>query len=191
MFETSKATLRRLQDSRYATQYFVGSGIDVGSGNDPLSQYQDFYPLAGSIFSWDRKQGDAQFVATVPDGTFEFVHSSHCLEHMHDPKIALQNWLRILKPNGYLICVVPDEDMYEQGCWPSRYNSDHKHTFTIYKKESWSPVSINLLNLLAQFDCSVQKIERLTASYRPELLNVDQTISPVGECAIEFILQKP
>lgn len=191
MFETSKATTRRLHDSRFATQYFVGSGLDIGSGNDPLSQYQEFYPLTGAIFSWDLPQGDAQFVATVPDETFDFVHSSHCLEHMKDPKIALHHWLRILKPAGYLICVVPDEDLYEQGYWPSRFNPDHKHTFTLFKKESWSPVSINLLTLLSELDCSVVKLERLTATYRQALTQMDQTLNPVGECAIEFILQKP
>jgi hypothetical protein len=43
--------------------------------------------------------------------------------------------------------IVPDEDLYEQGIWPSRFNSDHKWTFTIAKHASWSPVSINLLDL--------------------------------------------
>jgi hypothetical protein len=43
--------------------------------------------------------------------------------------------------------IVPDEDLYEQGVWPSRFNPDHKWTFTIAKHTSWSPVSVNLLDL--------------------------------------------
>jgi hypothetical protein len=46
-----------------------------------------------------------------------------------------------------LFVIVPDEDLYEQGFWPSRFNRDHKWTFTIAKRASWSPVSVNLLEL--------------------------------------------
>ena len=58
MHETSKSIFHRLHDSRYATRYFVGDGIDIGSGPDPLSQYYEFFPqmkscrsLAGSRLS--------------------------------------------------------------------------------------------------------------------------------------------
>ena len=43
--------------------------------------------------------------------------------------------------------VVPDEDLYEQGVFPSRFNDDHKATFTISKSRSWSAKSINVLEL--------------------------------------------
>ena len=43
--------------------------------------------------------------------------------------------------------IVPDEDLYEQGVFPSRFNPDHKATFTVAKRRSWSPVSINVLDL--------------------------------------------
>jgi hypothetical protein len=44
---------------------------------------------------------------------------------------------------------VPDEDLYEQGVWPSRFNAGHRWSFTIHKSPSWSPVSINLADLLS------------------------------------------
>jgi hypothetical protein len=37
--------------------------------------------------------------------------------------------------------------LYEQGVFPSRFNSDHKATFTISKTKSWSAVSHNVLEL--------------------------------------------
>jgi hypothetical protein len=46
-----------------------------------------------------------------------------------------------------LIVIVPDEDFYEQGWWPSLFNHDHKHTFTLNER-SWSPVSINVRKLI-------------------------------------------
>ena len=53
-----------------------------------------------SCRSWDLPDGDAQYMASIEDGLFDFVHSSHCLEHMQDPQTALANWIRILKPGG-------------------------------------------------------------------------------------------
>src|SRR5213075_2184625 len=61
---------------------------------------------------------------------------------------AIAGWWSLVKPGGVLFLIVPDEDLYEQGFWPSRFNPDHKRTFTIAKHKSWSPVSINLLDLV-------------------------------------------
>lgn len=47
-----------------------------------------------------------------------------------------------------MILLVPDEDLYEQGYWPSIFNNDHKFTFTLNKSESWSPVSLNMADLV-------------------------------------------
>ncbi len=197
MHETSKAIFRRLNDSRFATRYFVGDGIDIGSGPDPLAQYHEFFPLMKSCRAWDLKDGDAQDMAGVADQSFNFVHSSHCLEHMRDPRAALANWLRILKRGGHLVCLIPDEDLYEQGKFPSTFNADHKHTFTLHKRKSWSPVSINLFDLLGSIEPQVRvlKIELLDATYRYRLAanpakRFDQTMTPVGECAIEFVVQR-
>jgi SAM-dependent methyltransferase len=192
MYEASKALMRRLHDSRFATRYFVGQGIDIGCGPDPVSQYQEQFPLMRGCRSWDMPDGDAQLLASVADETFDFVHSSHCLEHMRDPREALQHWLRVLKPGGHLIVTIPDEDLYEQGLFPSTNNSDHKWTFTMTKQQSWSSRSLNVLELLAGFSAVAQtiKIELLDATFRYGLQRMDQTMTPVGECAIEFIMRK-
>lgn len=192
MHEASKAPSRRLHDSRFATRYFVGNGIDIGCGPDPVSQYAEQFPLMQQVKNWDLPDGDAQYLATIPDSSFNFVHSSHCLEHMVDPKIAMQNWLRVLKPGGHLIITIPDEDLYEQGAFPSSFNNDHKWTFTIHKQQSWSTKSINLLNFLADFSdiAQILKLELLDASYRFKLNRFDQTLTPVAEAGIELIARK-
>ena len=138
------------------------------------------------------KDGDAQLLATLPDNSFDFVHSSHCLEHMRDPREALHHWLRALKPGGHLVVLVPDEDLYEQGVFPSTFNGDHKWTFTLNKVHSWSANSINLMVLLTEFTDIAQaiKVEQLDATFRFGLHRFDQTLTPIGECALEFILRK-
>jgi SAM-dependent methyltransferase len=193
MNEAGKAAMRRLHDSRFATRYFVGDGIDIGAGKDALGLYFELYPQMRSCRAWDKPDGDAQRMEGVPDARFDFVHSSHCLEHMREPAEALRNWLRILKPGGHLVVTVPDEDLYEQGVWPSTFNRDHKWTFTTCKPSSWSPRSINLTELLARFagDAHLLRLETLDATFRHRIKpRVDQTKLPIGECAIEFVMRK-
>ncbi len=198
MYESSKSIFHKIKDSRYATRYLVGDGIDIGAGPDPLHLYYEFFPLMKSCRIWDMPDGDAELMATVADNSFDFVHSSHCLEHMRNMDVALENWVRILKPGGHLLCLVPDEDLYEQGVFPSSFNADHKHTLTIYKKKSWSGASVNVLDLLMRLKhpVEIKKIELLDATYRYEFnrafnqTRFDQTMSPIGEAAIEFVIKK-
>ena len=117
-----------------------GAGIDIGCGACPISN---------SARPFDIAQGDANnildFVSTSPG--FDFVFSSHCLEHLHDPEKSISDWWQLVRPGGALIVIVPDEDLYEQGFFPSIFNFDHKHTFTIGKSASWSPVSHNVFDM--------------------------------------------
>ncbi|MDQ6627564.1 MAG: class I SAM-dependent methyltransferase [Pseudomonadota bacterium] len=96
---------------------------------------------------FDRAQGDANHVSAFAPGSFDCVYSSHCLEHVYDPVDTLMNWWSLVKRGGTLFLIVPDEDLYEQGVFPSRFNSDHKSTFTLAKKQSWSPRSFNVFDL--------------------------------------------
>jgi SAM-dependent methyltransferase len=193
MHETSKATRRRLHDSRFITRYFRGDGIDIGAGRDPLGSLRELFPAMRSCRAWDVEDGDAQFLHGVADASFDFVHSSHCLEHLADPAEALHHWLRVLRPGGHLVMLVPDEDLYEQGVFPSTYNGDHKWTFTIGKAASWSPRSINLAALLGTLasQALVLKIELLDATFLHELgARIDQTLAPLAESAIEVVMRK-
>jgi len=115
-----------------------GRGIDIGCGPDPVSN---------TAQKFDVDDGDANKITDYVHEQFDFVYSSHCLEHMHDPVAALHKWWKLVKPGGHLFLIVPDEDLYEMGVFPSRFNPDHKATFTIAKTRSWSPVSVNLLDL--------------------------------------------
>lgn len=192
MKELSKSIPRRLRDPNFMRRYFVGKGVDIGGKPDPLSLYAELFPLMGDVRVWDWEDGDAQLMESVPDNTFDFVNSSHCLEHLQDPLQGLRNWLRVVKPGGYVVALVPDEDLYEQRVWPSTNNRDHKHTFTILKSSSWSEKSISLLHLFTELgpNVRVEKIELQNATFRYDLPRYDQTMTPIGECAIEFVLYK-
>lgn len=192
MKECSKSISRRMRDPNFSNFYFVGHGIDIGGAPDPLSLYCELFAKMDVVDIWDWDNGDAQFMEAVPDERYDFVHSSHCLEHLVDPVEGLKNWFRIIKPGGHLIVTVPDEDMYEQGIFPSTFNDDHKTSFTVWKSKSWSKKSFNILDVISQLGAAadLQKIELLSSSFRHELPRYDQTLTPIGECGIEFIVRK-
>ncbi len=147
---------------RFELSLLKGEGIDIGVGGSPIG----FHVLA-----FDQEQGDANYITDYLDRQFDFVYSSHCLEHMHDASAAIQEWWKLVKPGGVLFFIVPDEDLYEQGLWPSYFNPDHKWTFTISKRKSWSPVSINILDLVKTLEGSeLLKVELHDLNYRRDLL---------------------
>ncbi len=194
MWEQSKAAKRRLSVAAFHNRYFVGHGVDVGGKPDPLGQYAGIFSRMLSARTWDLEDGDAQYLAGVPDNHYDFLHASHCLEHMVDVRVALGNWIRIVKPGGFLIITVPDEDLYELGNWPSRFNPDHKWTFTIMKEKSWSQKSLNVLDLLREMAgfVEVERVELLRDFFRDAWAaeGIDQTRTPVAECSIEIVLRK-
>ena len=127
------STTNRYRDAEFFSRYLGGEVLDIGPGNDLICP---------NATGFDQQQGDANELSRyfLPE-SFDAVHSSHSLEHMRDPVAALHQWWPLVKPGGYLVLVVPDEDLYEQGIWPSVFNPDHKWTFRLDKADSWSPVS--------------------------------------------------
>ena len=67
---------------------------------------------------------------------------------MRDPRAALARWWAVVKPGGYLIVVVPDARLYEQGIWPPVWNPDHKGGFSISRYRRVVPVHYNLTELV-------------------------------------------
>lgn len=148
MHETSK-TLARHGDR--LAPYLVGRGIDIGCKWDQVTP---------DCRRFDLEHGDAQRIDEYVDEEFDFVYSSHCLEHLADPVDALRRWWGLVRPGGHLILVVPDEDLYEQGFWPSQFNRDHRATFRVSGPSAWSPVSVDLTAAFAGLDeCRVEVIE--------------------------------
>src|ERR1700733_7205063 len=95
MKETSKCHTMRLARGDFH-RYLKGKGIDIGAGDDPLQS-----PF-GNVIPWDLPQGDAQYLEGIATNSLDFVYSSHCLEHMLDPRIAISNWGRVLNQKGVL-----------------------------------------------------------------------------------------
>lgn len=196
--ETSKASARRLSDALFTEKVFSGRGIDIGCGEDVLNKNKEF-PLITEVVPFDMiyDNRNAELLDNYyVHNSFDFVHSSQCLEHMVDPEHALKSWFNVLKPNGYMVITIPDEDLYEQGIFPSTFNSDHKWTFSIFKYVSWSNKHINLVDLVKVLgqNCDVIRMSLIDTRYNYSLLSVgrvDQTFPENGaEAFIEIVIRK-
>jgi SAM-dependent methyltransferase len=148
----------RIRGPAFIEKYLQGKVIDIGAGTDLVCRWAE---------GFDVDEGDANVITKYRStDAYDAVHSSHCLEHMHDPEAALLEWWSLLKPGGYLITVVPDEDLYEQGVWPSLFNADHKATFRLNKAASWSPVSYDIRELVGRLPgCEIISAELQDRGY--------------------------
>ena len=147
---------------------FKGKGIDIGCGNDPILD---------SVERFDIEDGDANQIEKYVKKRFDFVFSSHCLEHMKNPYHTIQQWWSLVKDNGYLYLIVPDEDLYEHGHFPSKYNTDHKWTFSLLKQKNANVRSINIIELLSSLEnARVLKLEVQDNNYNYLLEETDQTL---------------
>jgi len=175
--ESTKARPRREREGFFAA-YCNGKGLDVGYGGDLLTS---------SCTGWDIEHGDAQLLQGVADSSFEFVYTSHTLEHMVDPVVALRNWWRVVKPSGYLILYIPHRDFYEKrDQLPSRWNPDHKHFFMLGREDL--PDTKDIIMLIARALTSYEIVYSKECSEGHTI--TDPEIHSDGEYSIEVVLKK-
>lgn len=116
---------RMLRRARLAARYLSGDGLEIGALHMPVRvprharvryvDYQDrrqrelTYPqLAWVSCVPVSVVDDGESLATVPDGSVDFVIANHVIEHCEDPISAIEAWLRVLRPDGVLFMAVPD-----------------------------------------------------------------------------------
>jgi ubiquinone/menaquinone biosynthesis C-methylase UbiE len=179
IMETSKARERRIREG-FFNKYCNGKGIDIGCGSDVLSEACD---------KWDSiyNNSDATYMQGIEDNTYDFVYSSHCLEHIINRKEALKNWVRILKPEGYLILFLPERDLYEKRKkLPSKFNGDHKIFFKLDEEDPPDTECILKLLFEALPTCSI-----IYAKICDEGHTItDPNLHSDGEFSIEIVLRK-
>ena len=183
---------------------FQGNGIDIGCGPKSNLSLSIFGGIA-SLSVYDQEvdpSHDANTCEDLKDNSYDFVYSSHCLEHMHDPNIAIRNWIRICKPQGHIICAVPHEIFYEKCNWPSQYIPDHKTSWTLEWKSNL-PKSVHMPEFLYKINEEGLAATRLCTTildgFDFNRFSEDQTsvhnfgngaVEDIAVCHIEFILQK-
>lgn len=133
----------------YRSQIQGQSGIEIGGPSTlfatQLPVYQVIQRLDGVNFAsntiWEGSidAGDAyrfhgwkkgrQFVADATDlspiqsGSYDFLLSSNCLEHVANPLKAIDEWTRVVKENGSVLLILPNQEA----------NFDHRRPVTPFQ----------------------------------------------------------
>jgi SAM-dependent methyltransferase len=175
--ETSKAHSRRVRE-RFFEKYCKGNGLDIGFGSDLITKDAKGY---------DFEHGNAQYLKGVKDNSYDFVYSSHTLEHLSDPVEGVKNWFRVVKPGGYLIIYLPHRDLYEKKkTLPSRFNPDHHQFFLINRDEA--PDTIGIVPLIEK---TLNDFEIIYAKECSDGHTItDPEIHSNGEFSIEVVVRK-
>ena len=114
-------------------------------------EYNYYHDKKGKIII-----NDAVNISLVQNERYDFVFSSHSLEHIANPLKAINEWLRIIKNGGYVIIIVPEKSC----CF------DHKRNYSKFS------------TLLSQYEKNVDEDDLSTL---PEiLLNHDLSLDPFG-----------
>lgn len=126
------------------------SGIEIGGPSDFFKYIVPIYPsiatLDGVNFSnqtmWEgslkagnnfnyykKKKAGVQYIhdttdlSSIESNTYDFLLSSNCLEHVANPLKALEEWVRVVSHNGYLLLVLPNKSR----------NFDHRRPTTSFE----------------------------------------------------------
>lgn len=102
----------------FAQEVCKGRGVDIGCSKKE-------WCLPGAIcVDIDFEDGYDAF--NLPPANFDYIFSSHCLEHIHNWAGALDYWTERLVSYGVLFLYLPDES---QIYWRPYHNRKHVHQF--------------------------------------------------------------
>jgi predicted SAM-dependent methyltransferase len=109
-----------------ADRHLRGSGLEIGALQDPMPmprrakvRYVDIAPTEQLRAMYPRKArrhlvpvdvvDDGEKLATIADGSQDFVAANHFFEHCEDPIGTLRNLLRVVRAGGAVYLSVPDK----------------------------------------------------------------------------------
>ncbi len=107
-------------------RHLRGRGLEIGALQDPMplpngakARYVDIATTdeLRAIHHWKARRhlvhvdvvDDGEKLATVADGSQDFVAANHFFEHCEDPIGTLRNLLRVVRPGGVVYLSVPDK----------------------------------------------------------------------------------
>lgn len=92
-----------LAECASVADYCMGRGLDPGAGGRTLADDT----VTMDLYAPAQHKGDA---CSVPfaDDTFDYVFNSHLLEHLPEPRLAIKEWLRVVKSGGHVCMIIPN-----------------------------------------------------------------------------------
>jgi SAM-dependent methyltransferase len=110
----------------FARNFCTGRGIEIGALHHPIGlpadaavRYVDrmsaedlkahYAELAGQNLVPVHVIDDGETLATLPDGSEDFVVACQFIEHCENPVRAIVNMLRVVRNRGFVVLTVPDK----------------------------------------------------------------------------------
>ena len=136
----------------FAKHFCKGKGIDVGCMKKEWA-----FPEAFPIDPLFTPEYDA---LKLPDGEFDYIFSSHMLEHLDDWVVCLDYWREKIVKNGWVFLYLPH---YSSEYWRPWNNRKHKHILTntiledYFKDRDWKNILSSGVDLNASFYVTAQR----------------------------------
>jgi SAM-dependent methyltransferase len=151
-------------------------GLEIGGPSSvfqPGAQPLPIYPLVGSldncdfsrattwashgddyVFSPAKPPGksifrDATDLTSIADHSYDFILSSHNLEHFANPVKAIEEWKRVIRPSGSMIVVLPN---YSKTFDHRRTPTSVDHIFEDFAKDTQEDDLTHLPEILEKHD---------------------------------------
>lgn len=110
-------------------KYCRGLGFDYGPGTNKFSPTvlcSDWYPHKGVDLVWNIVEGGKRYHFPFSDNTFDFVFASHVIEDFAPDEIqfVFDELLRIIKPGGNFVILVPDMQNKRYPDWDERFTEE-------------------------------------------------------------------
>lgn len=128
------------ETSRYrhiTSKYCVGCGVDVGSQGEVVVPWGISYDLPEKEFfrysAGNPPKGPIHlrgFCDRLPfdSNSLDWLYSSHLLEDFVNWDPILEEWVRVIKPGGNLIILVPDRDLWQYALYNLGQLPNDAHT---------------------------------------------------------------
>jgi len=171
---------KKIQKLNEIEVFFSGkSGLEIGGPSKIFGKagYIPIYPIATSIdginfsnetvwenvilegktYNYGGTSNGYQFIhdttdlSAIESGSYDFLLSSHSLEHIANPFKALAEWLRVLKKDGAIVLVLPDQ-RYTFDC--RRQVTTFEHLLQDYKINTREDDLTHLEEVLSLHDLS-------------------------------------
>ena len=101
----------------FAQEVCKGDGLDIGCNREEWC-FPGAMPIDPVMNGYNAMH--------LPEGSFDYIFSSHCLEHIDDWVGALNYWTEKLKSGGTLFLYLPHPS---QRYWNPWHNRKHIHLF--------------------------------------------------------------
>ncbi len=135
-------TVGRLDSCNFAQQTIWEGSIKEGHH----FRYDDQKPLGYQYIA------EASDLSRVSTGAYDFLLSSHVLEHLANPLKALQDWKRVLGKQGTLILIVP----HKEGTFDHRRPvTELSHLVDDFRKSTGEDDLTHLEEVLALHDLDI------------------------------------